>query len=468
MRILVTAGTVYGPLDDNKLVGNRTRGIWATLFARWLLRRGHDVQLLVADVQREQINDHWERFFSENEDEDYARRSVRAAGAIGSIDILTHKGFWDYQEICYGLAHVNDAAVMAAAVVNWIPRQPFIGKISTTSLRELGREVGAQQFLTQYDPDNDEPIPGKTVVDIPFILAPRVIDGMRKENPNLTLIGCKLTIGADRDTMLDAAYKTLVGAKCHAVIANDMSALGTKTVLYPDRAAFDFDLKSTEDAGRNFYKHLEAIILDEHFTTVGVHPAEAFDGATPNVKLSTLVGVNVAGSYEECEDLFDKVTDKYRDRFVQKIAGKDLVFGSVAVRTGTGALCSPREKGALFSKRDAVDVLWPTDDDFNNRHVRVIHYGADLNGELPKATMNATLLLRQLKRWPGAAAILHLHEYLDEVPTVPYAPPGTVRDNLRALGSVLHVFNIAGHGFIAALDEHGEIILDRVPREVRP
>jgi len=444
MRILVTAGTVYGPLDDNKLVGNRTRGIWATLFARWLSRRGHDVQLLVADVQREQITDHWERFLSENEDEDYARRRVRAAGAIGSIEILTHKGFWDYQEMCYGLAHVSDAAVMAAAVVNWIPKAPFPGKMPTE-----GYGPGAE-------------------MSIPFILAPRVIDGMRKENPKLTLIGCKLTISADHDTMLDAAYKTLVGAKCHAVIANDLSALGTKTVLYPDRAAFAFDLKSTEDAGRDFYKHLEAIILDEHFTTVGVHPAEAFDEATPNVKLSTLVGVNVAGSYEQCEDLFDKIVDKYRDRFVQKIAGKDLVFGSVAVRTGTGALCSPREKGALFSKRDAVDVLWPTDDDFKSRHVRVIHYGADLNGELPKATMNATLLLRQLKRWPGAAAILHLHEYLDEVPTVPYAPPGTVRDNLRELGSVLHVFNIAGHGFIAALDEHGEIILDRVPREARP
>lgn len=425
MRILVTAGTVYGPLDDNKLVGNRVRGIWATLFARRLLRRGHDVQLLVADVQREQINDHWDRFFSENEDEDYTRRSLRLP--YGSIETLTHKGFWDYREICYGLAHVNDAAVMAAAVVNWIPKAPFPGKMPTE-----GYGPGAE-------------------MNIPFILAPRVIDGMRKENPNLTLIGCKLTIGADRDTMLDAAYKTLVGAKCHAVIANDMRTLGTKTVLYPDRAAFDFDLKSTEDAGRNFYKHLEAIICDEHFTTVGVHPANAYG-------IDAVVD-RTAPAYQDAEDLFDVIADRYRSRFVHKAAHNDHVFGSIAVRTGAGALCSPREKIGPFNKRCAVDIIAPTDDDLKDRCVRVIHHGVDRGHALAKATMNATLLARHLQHNPVAMAVLHLHEQLPDVPTVPYAPPGTVRDNCREI--VGPAYNIEGHGFVAALDAHGNIIGQR-------
>jgi hypothetical protein len=110
-------------------------------------------------------------------------------------------------------------------------------------------------------------------------------------------------------------------------------------------------------------------------------------------------------------------------------------------------------------------VLWPTDDDLKHRRVRVIYHrfhsmrddGSWIESGLPipKATMNATLLMRHLKQHPSAAAVLHLHEQLPNVPTVPYAPPGTVRDNLREI--IGHVYNIEGHGCIASLDEHGEI-----------
>jgi len=408
-RILITAGTVYGPLDDNKLVGNRVRGIWATKFAYHLHKQGHKVTLLVADVQQREIE------------------QIVMANASYIPTVCTHQGFWDYQEQCEGFACTHDAAVMAAAVVNWIPKIPFSGKMPTEG----------------YKPGD--------VIDVPFILAPRVIDVMRAANPNLTLIGCKMTIGASRDEMIEAAYKTLIGAKCHAVVANDMQVgLRTKTVLYPDRAQFDFDMGSLrrDNSPEAFYDHVERIILDDHFTTVGVSPKEAYS--------NPVCGTDYM-AYQDAEDLFDRIVDKYRDRFVQKVAGSDRVFGAVAVRTGAGALCSPREKGALFSKNDAIDVLRPTDDDFANRRVRVIHHGQTLGAQLPKATMNALLLLRHLDAYPRAAAVLHLHEQLGllNAPTVPYAPPGTVRDNLREI--VGPIYNIEGHGCIVALDEHGEI-----------
>lgn len=446
-KILVTAGTVYGPLDDNKLVGNRVRGVWATRFAQWLHRRGHDVQLLVADIQREQISDIMNGYYGEFPD--------RIGGRIGTFDVITHKGFWDYQEQCVKLAAENDAAVMAAAVVNWIPAKPFKGKMSTTSLRELGSELS--RAIAPTISDGDVPIPGKTIVDIPFILAPRVIDQMRRTNPKLTLIGCKLTIGATRDAMIEAAYHTLVGAKCHAVVANDLLGLRAKSVLYPDRATFEFDIGAEE--GINFYKHLEAIITDEHFTTVGVPAQEAYAA-------SELSNWRYAvGGYQECEDLFELIAEKYRDRFVRKGTGTDKVFGAIAVRTGTGAICTPREKtvlawtneGEMFWKRDAVDVLYPTDDDLNLRRTRVIQHGEShaLGEPVPKATMNATLLLRQLQQHPSAAAVLHLHEFMRDWPTVPYAPPGTARDNLRSV--VLPAYNIEGHGCIVLVDEEGEL-----------
>jgi hypothetical protein len=423
-RILVTGGTVYGLLDDNKLVGNRIRGIWATRFARWLRYRGHEVTLLVGDIQKNEVIR-----MLDNSDE--------PAGTRRTPEIITHKGFWDYQEQCHMLAKTHDAAVMAAAVVNWIPKTPFPGKMPTSG----------------YKPGDE--------MNIPFILAPRVIDGMRKANPKLTLIGCKMTIGATHDEMIEAAYHTLFWAKCHAVIANDQKGLRAKTVLYPDRAQFAFDIGAEE--GENFYRHLEAIITDEHFATVGVAPKQAYDEA----QLSNYR--YVGGSYDECEDLFDRIADKYRLRFGHKIPINDReftdhVFGSLAVRTGTGALCTPRMKNVLFSKCDAVDVLYPTADDLKQRRVRVIHHGmheqrdgqwVESGKPVPKATMNATLLLRHLQAHPSASAVLHLHEQLPDRPTVPYAPPGTARDNLREI--VGHAYNIEGHGCIISLDENGEM-----------
>jgi len=50
MNVLITAGGVYGRLDDNKLVGNRVRGIWACRFAGYLASKGHFVSLLVPDT----------------------------------------------------------------------------------------------------------------------------------------------------------------------------------------------------------------------------------------------------------------------------------------------------------------------------------------------------------------------------------------------------------------------------------
>lgn len=59
-KILITAGPVYGRLDDNKLVSNRSRGIWAADFAWRLaaldLGTRYEVILLVADVSGIQVD----------------------------------------------------------------------------------------------------------------------------------------------------------------------------------------------------------------------------------------------------------------------------------------------------------------------------------------------------------------------------------------------------------------------------
>lgn len=146
-------------------------------------------------------------------------------------------------------------------------------------------------------------------------------------------------------------------------------------------------------------------------------------------------------------NLFDAVVAKYRDRFVQRHDGADKVFGAVCLpnRDGSvGGICSPREKGKAFTVFDAVEVTGITG--------HTIH----VNDHWDKATLNAPLLIRVGQKYPQATAILHLHEQLPGVPTVPYAPPSTVRDNEREIPGP--VFNIEGHGFIACLDHNLDIM----------
>ena len=178
-KVLVTAGPVYGRLDDNKLVGNRIRGVWAVRFAQSLWSRGDQVVLRVPDLMKHTPGlivhgDGWETIF--------------------------HTGFDDYYAQCVRLSHEVDAAVMAAAVVNWIPANPVTGKMPTE-----GYKAG-------------------DTIDIPFKLAPRVIDEMRTDRCKC-VIGCKMLSGSTHEQLIDAAYGVSLRARCNLVIANDLSNL---------------------------------------------------------------------------------------------------------------------------------------------------------------------------------------------------------------------------------------------------
>lgn len=390
MRVLITAGTVYGKLDDNKLVGNRIRGIWATKFASYLADRGHDILLLVPDTLAPEL-----------------------LPRHGRITVRYHDGYASYAEKCYAEASNVDAAVMAAAVVNWIPKEPFKGKMPTD-----GFEEGAEQL-------------------IPFVLAPRVIDRMRKLNPKLTLIGCKMTSGAQLSDTVKAAYKTLIKSHANVVVANDLSRLKHKVLVYPDGNAYSPGLDEynpefgppDEFAFKRLYEDLEKVLLDRHYSTLE-EPAPFFTHEES------------ARTYEvakaEAAARFDELCNRYRERFVKRPDGPDgpeMVFGAVAVRINLfDTLVSPREKNRLFTSADAVIVRGIDTEELT------------VTTSKGKATLNAPLLLRAMDM-ADSDAVVHLHEEIEGLPSAPYAPPGTARDNNRLMPEHFEKgFNIEGHG----------------------
>jgi hypothetical protein len=278
---------------------------------------------------------------------------------------------------------------MAAAVVNWIPARKIQGKIPTAGYN-----------------DGDE-------IQIPFMLAPRVIDKMHEANPRLHLIGCKMTSGSSEGDLITEAYSTLRRAKCHVVLANDLQHLHQKFLVYPDRSVHGY-----LDDWEALYKALSQVMLDQHFH-------------------SYCVGASLSVS-QETESRFRKTVDAYHDRFVSEETG--LVFGAVAVKADRGWLVSSRGKSTQelyqFGKVWHVDESW--------REVV-------LSQDSCKVSLNAPLMIRFGNRFDHDVVV---HYHCDSPPegfrTLEYAPPGTVRDSLRELRPEdSQGIYIAGHGVIA-------------------
>lgn len=231
-RVLITAGPVYSSLDSNKIilppvsvqgpdgtVTNRSRGIWAVKFAHYLLAHGHEVTLLVPDT--------------------FEKDRIRPAPPGTHLAVIQHQGYDSYRKWCRDLAPQNDAMVLAAAVANWIPQNPIEGKMPTKGYKE------------------------GDVINIPFILAPHVINEMKALNPKLTLIGCKMLVNAPEEDLIEAAYGVLLTAHCNAVVANDMGlGLRRKLVVNQDRT-----VQVYEDGWEGLFKNLRDHIEDVHYHT---------------------------------------------------------------------------------------------------------------------------------------------------------------------------------------------------------
>ena len=389
MKVFITAGAVYGRLDDNKLVGNRVRGIWAMKFAAHLLNAGHSVTLLIPDTMSGADRD----LHIEGELIKLRKEFDYDPNWEGDLTVVKQSGFEDYQEQCYAAALDHDAAIMAAAVVNWIPESPIKGKMETK-----GYEVG-------------------DTINIPFVLAPRVIEGMKALNPKLTLIGCKMLIGSTPGQLVEAAYGVLLKSRCNAVIANDMGHdLRLKRIVHKDRSVQDFN-----NDFRGFYQTLTSILEDKYWT-------------------SEVMANHQKDSGEEgARKTFDQICRTFRHRFMPIQGGR--VFGSIAVSLGSVHgpwLVSPREKGPMFTSLDAAVVRYLSEEE----HLIFVTGGV-------KASLNAPLLIRAAMQF-GWTKVIHFHDQVGHLPTLSYAPPGTVRDNSRHLHSIAckHGFNIEGHGCV--------------------
>jgi hypothetical protein len=367
-RVLVSMGSIPAKLDSVKYIGNRFKGGLALKTAQYLATSPEfevtAIKWKYADV----------RIYSAESQPGLAFSDMKA------VDIEDINEYYSY--VCDS-DNPFDAYVLAGAVANLMPMEPFKGKFPSHNYKEGDR------------------------INIPFTIAPRIIDQVKKIAPRAALVGYKLFDGTEEE-LISAARETLRGSKANIVFANTPKMAKTeKLALTQDGSVIPMSFDSHVRFIRN-------LINQRWFTSRQV-----------NVPMVSNVTMDEETAY---------IAVNY-----PRTSLDDQIFGTFAVRTERGFWTTSRGKSILNS--NFVEV---TGVDFDRREV---FYEGPV-----KPTLNAPTLAKIFDTYPDYKIILHNHKQLSGLPgSISYRFPGTLEEAESVVGIDLRQdkVNFEHHGYLA-------------------
>ena len=272
--ILVTCGPIPGRLDSVKYITNRFKGGLSFRTAQELSFE-NKVTILK-----------WK----------YTDITGITPFQLANINVVNINDVYDYYN--YIASHQFDCYILAAAVANLIPSNPWEGKFPSHNFKE------------------------GDVFEIKFTIAPRAIDIVKQKWPKSTLIGYKLFDGTEEE-LIKAGFETLNHSRANCVFANHpATAKNEKIVLLPDGSAHKMDW----DQHINFIKR---VINLQWYTT------------------ETYQMIPVEGSLvKNLQELLDRI----------KVHSNGYYYGTVAIKIGGNIISSTRGKrGSGWGKNMSVD-----------------------------------------------------------------------------------------------------------------
>ncbi len=315
--------------------------------------------------------------------------------------VVHHNGIYDYMDKVLELAPQMDAVVLGAAVANLIPKNKIKGKFPSHNYK-----VG-------------------DTISLEFTIAPRVIDKIKEVAPRTHLFGFKLLSNVAHNELINTAYGVLLESRATAVFANDAKNISQRYAVTKEKGVHP--LSNNQELAQWIIE----MINDEYYRTITGPYSEIDD----------------FNEFTEVVDRFKKVIhviEKFKSYFTK--VENNLLLGCVAVRekgerfitTGRG-----KDEASILSIVKKVD------------HDKKIVYTEGKN----KATLNAPLLDQIFFHHPDVDHIVHHHEEYHDIPTLDYAPPGTVRDSIRPEIGKICTFNIKEHGCFLSFDEKERMII---------
>lgn len=180
-RVLISCGPIPARLDSVKFITNRFKGGLAFETAKRLQNLGHDVTVIK-----------WKHTSMP--------KDIEPTDVIDVLDVV------DYYNKILDRVNSYDAFVLAAAVANLMPSNPYEGKFPSHNYK-----VG-EKF------------------DIAFEIAPRIIDEIKKHNPRCCLIGYKLFDSDTEEELIEIGKHTLKDSKANVIFANTPSTAKTRKI----------------------------------------------------------------------------------------------------------------------------------------------------------------------------------------------------------------------------------------------
>ena len=221
-KVVISCGPIPARLDSVKFITNRFKGGLAFKTANYLIERNYDVTIVT-----------------------WKNTDIPANIQEGEhVHLEKVTDVFDYYNWYKENAADYDAFIMAAAVANLTPSNPYEGKFPSHNY-----SVG-EKFNIQFE------------------IAPRAIDIVKKVNPRCCLIGYKLFDTPDENELAEIARHTLADARANIVFANTpQTAKSRKIAVMADNAvlpcSFDEHLELIQRAIEAEYYRTEIVTLSE-------------------------------------------------------------------------------------------------------------------------------------------------------------------------------------------------------------
>lgn len=338
-KVMISVGPIPSRLDSVKFITNKFKGGLALKTAHFIASKGHDVTIVAWD--KTELNTH--------------------------LPVVRIKDVMDYYHKV--LAFEADTYILAGAVANLMPSNPYEGKFPSHQY-----SVG-EKF------------------NIEFEIAPRVIDEIKKHYPRSTLIAYKL-YDSDNDGLIAAGKKTLFDSMANVVFANHPAwAKDKKIVLTQDGAVFEC----------SFDEHCEMIVKlieSKFFKTQLVDYSQYTSQLSPS-SLS-----------EDEKFIIDNYPKDYKD---------ERVYGTFAIRK-ENLKNYTRTSSFITTTRGKTGGIG------SFCFVESINYDTREIFSTGRATLNAPLLGKFLDINPTFQYVLHGHELIGRMHHSEYEFAGTEND----------------------------------------
>lgn len=172
-KILITAGPVWVPIDSVRIMTNIFKGTLGIKIAQECARRGAIVTLLLGPT---------------------------AVSLPEETPLITIDRFKFFDELYQKMERLVsgkqfDAVFHSAAVADYLPKKIYQGKIKS----------------------------GKESLAIEFQPTVKIVDLIKRWDPDIFLVKFKLEVGLDRESLIDKAYQSMLDSKAELIVANDFN-----------------------------------------------------------------------------------------------------------------------------------------------------------------------------------------------------------------------------------------------------